>query len=293
MCTVLFPARAWAEAAACRKDGGGVLMRMGAGYTSVLCLPAWMMRKLGAAELARLLAEPDRGGDEVATTPTATTRAEEAAAPSARQLARRQRRRRQRERRRASRVDCSAALPSDDCVGGGMCDASSQAHAAATPAARGGGASSVAAAPASSSQCAMVPSVCDAVMPAAAPAAVGSLKRRRAEGGSAGGAGGEVRRAPVVAPVDYERVSALAEAVREELVHNGVPTQLLRLRPLLLGDKLLPQFPVVRGGCAEQASDTALAGSVRSVMQGVVPAFDGLRRLVTEGSDFSDPAVVS
>ena len=34
------PARAWEEAAACRKDGGGVLMRMGTDYTSVLLLPA-------------------------------------------------------------------------------------------------------------------------------------------------------------------------------------------------------------------------------------------------------------
>ena len=57
------PARAWAEAAACRKDGGAVVTRMRAGSTSLLMLPAWLLRKLDAEALAKLL---DDGGTEAA-----------------------------------------------------------------------------------------------------------------------------------------------------------------------------------------------------------------------------------
>ena len=268
---------------------------MGTGYTSVLLLPAWLLRKLGAAELAQLLAEPGRGEADAAAAPAAAAAAG-APAPSPRQLARRQRRKRQRERRRASGA-CEGALPSDDiAMDGRSADASPQAGSAVGDAARGGGkraCSAVASASPptdlnSSSLSVRGAAVCGGGSSSvAAPAAAGPQKRKRAGGGSVGGASGEASRVSAVEPVDHERVSALAEAVHEELVSGGVPTAQVRLRPLMLGGKLLPQFPVVRGGCAERATVAELAGSVQSVLRGVVPAFDGLRRLITEGTDYS------
>ena len=57
------------------------------------------------------------------------------------------------------------------------------------------------------------------------------------------------------------------------------------MRPLLLREGLLPQFPVVRGGSAEKATADALAESVQSILRGTdVTPFEGLRRLVTEGA---------
>ena len=82
-----------------------------------------------------------------------------------------------------------------------------------------------------------------------------------------------------------ERVSALAESLREELVADGFSASQIRLRPLLLGEGLLPQFPVVRGGSAEKASADALTASVQSILRGTdVTLFEGLRRLVSEGT---------
>ena len=246
---------------------------MGTGYTSVLLLPAWLLRKLGAAELAQLLAEPGGGGAVAAPAPAATAGVTAATAPSPRQLARRQRRKRQRERRRASRGAGEDALPSDDQVDGGSAVALSQADSGVVSAVRGGGKRTRSSlTPASSPAASMShsPSVCGAVVcgggspSAAAPAAAGPQKRKRAGGGSAEGGSSDVCRPSAVEDV-HGRVSALAESVREELLHGGVPASDIRLRPLMLGDKLLPQFPVVRGGCAEKAVATALAGSVQSV----------------------------
>ena len=90
---------------------------------------------------------------------------------------------------------------------------------------------------------------------------------------------------PMAAKAALERVSAHAETLRAELVSDGIPASQIRLRPLLLREGLLPQFPVVRGGCAEKASADALAESVQSVLRGTdVTPFEGLRRLVTEGT---------
>ena len=216
-------------------------------------------------------------------------------APSPRQLARRQRRKRQRERQRASRGAGEDALPSDDQVDGGSAVALSQADSGVVSAVRGGGKRARSSStPASSPAASMShsPSVCGAVVcgggspSAAAPAAAGPQKRKRAGGGSAEGGSSDVCRPSAVEDVDHERVYALAESVREELLHGGVPASDIRLRPLMLGDKLLPQFPVVRGGCAEKAAATALAGSVQSVLRGPAPPFDGLRRLITEGTAY-------
>ena len=77
----------------------------------------------------------------------------------------------------------------------------------------------------------------------------------------------------------------ITETLRAELVGDGIPAAQIRLRPLLLREGLLPQFPVVRGGCAEKASADALAESVQSILRGTdVSPFEGLRRLVTEGT---------
>ena len=94
-------------------------------------------------------------------------------------------------------------------------------------------------------------------------------------------------RRPSSSGVDLASVSSLAEAVREELRSEGVSDSHFRLRPVLLGGELLPQFPVIRGGAAEQAAAPACAESVLSVMRSpsVLP-FDGMWRLMTEGTAF-------
>ena len=80
-------------------------------------------------------------------------------------------------------------------------------------------------------------------------------------------------------------VGALAATLREELLSDGLPASEIRLRPLLLGEGLLPQFPVVRGGSAEKASADALVVSVQSVLRDTdVTPLEGLRRLVSEGT---------
>ena len=178
------PARAWDEAAACRKDGGAVVTRMRAGSTSLLMLPAWLLRKLDAEALARLL--DDGTGDAAAVEAPPPPAAQ---GPSPRQLARRARRKRQRARKRATvdddpddahgvggvragvhaRADAADAggvssadtgddgacdaLPSDDVMDGGMSDASRACG------------SSV---------------VCTSMAAASAPAAAGSSGRKRA-----------------------------------------------------------------------------------------------------------------
>ena len=55
------------------------------------------------------------------------------------------------------------------------------------------------------------------------------------------------------------------------------------------------QSVLVRGSCAERAPVAALAGSMQSVLQGAVPAFDGLRSHITKRTDVSvcNPSVVS
>ena len=136
------PARAWAEAAACRKDGGAVVTRMCAGSTSLLMLPAWLLRKMDAEALAKLL---DDGGAEAADVGASSPPPPPAArAPSPKQLARRARRKRQRARKRAATDDgdarASGALPADDSKDGGKSDApqarSSALHHAAAVAGR-------------------------------------------------------------------------------------------------------------------------------------------------------------
>ena len=91
---------------------------------------------------------------------------------------------------------------------------------------------------------------------------------------------------PTAAKAALERVNALATTLREELINDGLQASQIRMRPLLLREGLLPQFPVVRGGSAEKATADALAASVQSVLQStdVIP-FDGLRRLVSDGTD--------
>ena len=90
---------------------------------------------------------------------------------------------------------------------------------------------------------------------------------------------------PAAAKAVLERVNALAESLREELVADGFSASQIRLRPLLLREGLLPQFPVVRGGRAEQAPADALAASVQSILRDTdVAPFEGLRRLVSEGA---------
>ena len=94
-----------------------------------------------------------------------------------------------------------------------------------------------------------------------------------------------MRMQPAAARAELERVGALAATLREELLSEGLPASQIRLRPLLLREGLLPQFPVVRGGSAEKASADALVVSVQSVLRdtGVTP-LEGLRRLVSEGT---------
>ena len=276
------PARAWEEAAACRKGGGAVLTRMGTGFTSVLMLPAWLLRKLSAAELAQLLDDPGSGART--TTPAARDPdASNAAAqtPTPRQLARRQRRKRQRARKRtACGTDEEGALASDDVHGGGV-GAAPSASAAAKPAGRStrsrGAAPSAALALCSPSHRDAV--VCGGGTPAVvATAAAGPRKRGRAEAESAEAAS-ETR------GQELERIDALAATLREELVSDGLPANEIRLRPVLLREGLLPQFPVVRGSSAEKASADKLAGSIQNVLRSTdVPPFDGLRRLILEGS---------
>ena len=133
-------------------------------------------------------------------------------------------------------------------------------------------------------QCSAV--VCGGGAPAAAaPADAGSQrKRRRAGAGSVAGAG-EVCVQPAAAKAALERANALAEALREELAADGISASRIRLRPLLLREGLLPQFPVVRGGSAEKATADALAASVQSILRDAdAPPFEGLRRLISEGS---------
>ena len=283
------PARAWEEAAACRKGGGAVLTRMGTGFTSVLMLPAWLLRKLSAVELAQLLDDPGSGGRAAAPAAAvpAVPKAAAAPMPTPRQLARRQRRKRQRERRRAAcGADAAGALASDDVPGGGACDAP-VASSSTRPA--GGSARSTGSAP-SAALALRLPSQCDAVVcgggtpAAAAPACAGPRqKRKRAGAGSVAGAR-EVCVQPAAAKAVLERVNALAESLREELVADGFSASQIRLRPLLLREGLLPQFPVVRGGRAEQAPADALTASVQSILRDTdVAPFEGLRRLVSEG----------
>ena len=130
-----------------------------------------------------------------------------------------------------------------------------------------------------------MPVVCGGGTPAAAaPACAGPRqKRKRAGAGSVAGAN-EVCVQPKAAKAVLERVNALAESLREELVADGFSASQIRLRPLLLREGLLPQFPVVRGGRAEQAPADALTASVQSILRGTdVTPFEGLRRLVSEG----------
>ena len=287
------PARAWEEAAACRKGGGAVLTRMGTGFTSVLMLPAWLLRKLSAAELAELL--DDTGSNGRAAAPAASTPAVPDAAaskPTPRQLARRQRRKRQRARKRAACGDDEGALASDDIYGGGVGDAPS-ASSTTRPAGRStrseGAAPSAALASRSPSHRDTV--VCGGGSPTVvAMAATGRRKRGRAGAGSVG-VDGDVRMPPAENQAELERLNALAETLREELVSDGLCASRIRMRPLLLREGLLPQFPVVRGGRAEKASADELAVSVQAVLRSTdVPAFDGLRRLITEGSAISVPS---
>ena len=126
--------------------------------------------------------------------------------------------------------------------------------------------------------------VCGGGSPAvAATAAAGPRKRGRAEAESAEVAGAARRQ--LESRAELARVDALASTLREELIDGGLPATQLRLRPVLLREVLLPQLPVVRGGSAEKASPEALAVSVQAVLGSKdVPPFDGLRRLITEGS---------
>ena len=283
------PARAWEEAAACRKGGGAVLTRMGTGFTSVLMLPAWLLRKLSAAELAQLLDDTGSGARAAAPAATAVPKAAAAApTPTPRQLARRQRRKRQRERKRTAcgHLDADDVLASDDALGGGACVASS---ASSTARPKGKGARSTGGAP-SGALASRLPSrsgavVCGGGAPAAAASAGAGPRKRRRDGVGSVAVAGEECAQPIAAKEALERASAHAETLRAELASDGIPASQIRLRPLLLREGLLPQFPVVRGGCAEKASADALAESVQSVLRGTdVTPFEGLRRLVTEGT---------
>ena len=301
------PARAWEEAAACRKDGGAVLTRMRAGSTSLLLLPAWLLRKLDAAALGQLL---DDGDDATGAAPPRAAppaAAPPVAVPSPRQLARRARRKRQRERRRAATdgVDANSmyavgddagaacgALPSDDREDGEVRDAPHvPAPSVAAPAAAAAADSRAArkrVAPTAASQ--QPPAVLSLCGPGAHGAAAPSAAAKRSRG--AGGSSAEAprgARGPRVTREFLSRLSALAVTLREELQHAGVSDEQLLSRCFVLGEDHFPDFPVIKSGVWAQLSPDSLAEAVLSVMRdGDKPPLDGLWNAVVKGSYYFD-----
>ena len=116
---------------------------------------------------------------------------------------------------------------------------------------------------------------------AAAPS--DAQKRRRAGGGSAEEPRDE--RGPHISRGDLSRLSALADTLREELLHNGVSEDELVSRCLSFRDGRLPSFPVIKSGAWARLSPASLTAAVLPILRnGEVPPMDGLWNAVVKGS---------
>ena len=112
-------------------------------------------------------------------------------------------------------------------------------------------------------------------------------KRGKSGEGSAEGTGSA--RGPHVTSEERERLSVLAETIRQELIGAGVPSDQLVSRSIPFRGNPLPNFPVVRSGSWARLSAASLAEAVLYTLrdQRMAPC-EGLRNAMVKGSYFFD-----